>query len=105
MQIKKILGWVESCEEGRKEFTDKSMEEVASWLKDHGISEVIANTFEGKLFIGELQFIHFLILLIENEVDGDSFLEFTEEDIQKLLEPLGIIKKISKHLKSLKLQV
>ena len=87
------------------EFTDKSVEEVANWLKDHGISEAIASTFEGKSFIGKLQFIDFLILLIENEVVGNGFLEFTEEDIRKLVKPRGIVKKISKLLKSLKLQV
>ena len=61
------------------EFTDKSVEEVASWLKDHGL--LLALLKVAKSFFGKLQFIDFLILIIENEVDGDSFLEFTEEDI------------------------
>ncbi len=46
-----------------------------------------------------------LYVYLENEIDGESFLELTESDVQKLVKSLGVVKKISKLINSLQIQV
>ena len=85
----------------------KSVEEVRDFLTESGISEAIADTFHGKFYV-YMYYSMFHVNLIdvtENEIDGESFLELTEEDIAKLVKPLGIVKKMLKILRSQKFPV
>lgn len=46
-------------------------------------------------------FIIFIFLVyIVNEIDGEAFLELSEDDIKEIIKPLGVVKKVSRILKT-----
>ena len=80
---------------------NKDPQEVALWMGDSGIPADMCGGFEGKpqnalrvcivFTYGALVLLH---NLLENEIDGITFLELTEADIKGLVPKLGVVKKI-----------
>ncbi|XP_064403971.1 uncharacterized protein LOC135349363 isoform X1 [Halichondria panicea] len=49
---------------------------LSSWLEEKGVQDSYCEVFE------------------DNEIDGEAFLELTENDIKELVKPLGVVKKL-----------
>ena len=48
-----------------------------------------------------VQFVHgfFLLLPIDNEIDGECFIELSDAEVKELIKPLGIAKKVIRIIK------
>uniref|UniRef100_A0A1X7TFR4 SAM domain-containing protein n=1 Tax=Amphimedon queenslandica TaxID=400682 RepID=A0A1X7TFR4_AMPQE len=61
-------------------------------------SEDLAEYLKNKLNLPE----RFCQAFIDNYIDGSEFLLLTREDISQFIEPVGIVKKIIRHIEELK---
>lgn len=80
---------------------NSSCEEVAEYLKEElGIPQRFC-----QLFIGRRSYTLLFMLipfLLDNYVDGIEFLSLTRDDLFKICEAAGIVKKVLRHLDQLR---
>lgn len=70
----------------------KSVDELCNWLKAEGIPDKFCEeVFNG---VSEAKYLH--LYSTENYVDGEAFMILTEEEIKKMVPPIGLVKKILK---------
>jgi len=87
-------------------FGSKDAVEVAMFLKENGIADDVCETFEGADIREVLKVYRYVCIadhvlpcrvslsITENEIDGQAFLDLSEDDVKSLTSKLGVVKKI-----------
>lgn len=65
--------------------------EVSSYLSEKGVPDDVCERFQGEI-AKPLAYLRYWF--IDNEIDGEAFMELTESDITSLVMKIGLVKKI-----------
>ena len=77
-------------------FSTYDVEEVGDYLKEKGIPDDIVACFKGgkSFWYSSWRINVMLLMFVEHQLDGQSFLDLSELDIKGIVKPLGVVKKL-----------